>query len=74
MFEKLGRKFMRGAKAEMFQPPGENGKDYILDLILGIGKIGLFGLALLLDGGSGGKKSQQSTVIVNNYIYKGEKE
>lgn len=75
MFEKIGRKLIRGAKAEMLGPPGTDGKDALCDLILGIGKITLFGLALLLDGGSSGnKKGQTSTVIVNNYIYKEEKE
>lgn len=74
MFEKIGRKLIRGAKAEMLGPPGEDSTNYICDLILGIGKLALFAAALLLDGGSGSaKKGQQSTVIVNNYIYKEEK-
>ena len=74
MFEKIGRKLVRGAKAEMFEPPGEDGRDYILEIILAIGKIGIFALALLADS-KGEKSSQQpSTVIVNNYIYKEEKE
>lgn len=74
MFEKIGRKLVRGAKAEMLGPPGTDGRDAICDLILGVGKIALFGLALLLDGGGSHKKGQTSTVIVNNYIYKEEKE
>lgn len=74
MFEKIGRKLVRGAKAELFEPPEKDGKDYILGIILAACRVGIFAIALLADSKRGKSDSQPSTIIVNNYIYKEEKE
>ena len=66
MFEKIGRKLAQGAKAEMLKPvkAGTDGND-ILSAIL---KVGLF--LCMLGVGLHGSKSPEKTIVINNYIYK----
>jgi len=68
MFEKIGRKLVKGAKAEIMDSPDGINWDAALKVIGAVAEIGLVGLALLFD-----KRhdSQPTTVIVNNYISKG---
>lgn len=62
MFEKFGKKFIQGAKAEILEPttPGIDWKK-VLEAGCALLELGIFAFAML----SGGRSS---TVIVNNYI------
>lgn len=67
MFEKIGRKLIRGAKAEMTEKPliDEETLDRIIE-----GGLKLLGLGvLLLCVLTGNKESKTATTVVNNYIY-----
>ena len=70
LFKRFGKMFIQGAKAEL----EANGPD--LDGLLKAAGILLEGLALSLilfgSGHSGKKTAVPSTVIVNNYIQKGD--
>lgn len=60
---------MKGAKAEILDAPDGINWDLVLKAVAAVAEIGLFGLAVFLD-----RKhdSPTSTVIVNNYISKGD--
>lgn len=69
MFRRFGQKFIQGAKAEI----EENGPN--LDGILHGAAIlfeGLLFAAIAFGGGKSQKNAAPSSVIVNNYIQKGE--
>ena len=60
---------MKGAKAEILDTPEGINWDLVLKAVAAVAEIGLFSLAVFLD-----RKHdpQPSTVIVNNYISKGD--
>lgn len=64
MFEKFGKKFIQGAKAEILEPttPGVD-FEKVIEAGCALLELGIFAFAML----SGGRSS---TVIVNNYIQK----
>lgn len=68
MFERIGRKLIRGAKAEALAIR-EEGCSKLIEAGL---KIGILVLALMCGGGAAKKQASSGTVIVNNYIYKEE--
>lgn len=64
MFEKLGRKFIQGAKAEIVSPEKPSlDWEKVIEAGCALLELGIFAFAML----SGGRSS---TVIVNNYIQK----
>lgn len=67
MFEKLGRKFMKGAKAEILENP-QFDWDGLLKAAIKIAEFGMFVAVLAW----GGKSSVRTPTVINNYyIYKG---
>lgn len=64
MLEKLGKKFIQGAKAEILEPT-TSGIDWekVIEAGCALLELGIFAFAML-----GGGRS--STMIVNNYIQK----
>lgn len=72
MFEKLGRKLAKGAKAEILETPeGEFGWRNILEGLTAIVKIGVIVFAIINPDGKT-QPAQPQTIIINNYISKGE--
>ena len=69
MFEKFGKKFIQGAKAEILEPttPGINWEK-VIEAGCALLELGIFAFAML--GGRDCKGSYGRTVIVNNYIQK----
>lgn len=70
MFEKIGRKLMRGAKAEFSESPEVIDWDKITKAAVKVLEIGLFATALIF---SGKKLVRTQTVITNNYYFCGRK-
>ena len=71
MFERIGRKLARGAKAEILEPTDSASLRDILGIALQALEAGLLALALFLPEPDK-KETSSPTVIVNNYISKGE--
>lgn len=69
MFERIGRKLARGAKAEILDPSDSTSFHDILEVATHVLEAGLLALALFLPDK---KETSSPTVIVNNYISKGE--
>ena len=69
MFERIGRKLARGAKAEILEPTDSAGLRDVLGIALQALEAGLLALALFLPDK---KEASSPTVIVNNYISKRE--
>ena len=69
MFEKIGRKLACGAKAEIIDKTGMDWNK-VLKIITAVAETGLFVIAFALDRKS--QKPQTTTMIVNNYITKGD--
>jgi hypothetical protein len=71
VFEKIGRKLIRGAKAELTEDSGIDwGK--VLDAAVKIAEAGLF-LGIMLISGRSEKLIRTTTIVVNNYILKEER-
>lgn len=70
MFEKIGRKFVKGAKAELSDTSSLDW-DKILHAAIRIAEAGLF-TAVIFWSGKSESSVRTPTVIVNNYISKGE--
>jgi len=73
MFEWIGRKFVRGAKAEIEDSiSDEEGSGLLIKSAEILLEIGFFAF-LLMTGGKPRKRNETaSTVIINNYLQKGE--
>jgi len=67
MLEKLGKKFIQGAKAEILEPttPGIDWEK-VIEAGCALLELGIFAFAML--SGRGCRESYGRTVIVNNYI------
>ena len=74
MFEKLGRKFMRGAKAELTDGDGPD-IEKILCTGLKVLGAGIMLIAMFMGAKSGhGQPEGSGTIVINNYIMKDDKE
>lgn len=73
MFEWIGRKFVRGAKAEIEDSmTDEEGSGLLLKSAEILLEVGFFAF-LLVTGGKPKKRNEAaSTVIINNYLQKGD--
>ena len=71
LLEKLGKKFAKGAKAEILEPKDD--KDFFRFLEAGISllELGIFALAMFSKSGSS-SVSTPTTIVVNNYITGGK--
>ena len=81
MFERLGRKFIKGAKAELSEPGEGAAKDIqkVIKAASGLLEIGIMVLAVILAGKSAGSSNAQAYgdaghVVINNYIYTDRKD
>lgn len=70
MFEKIGQKLMRGAKAEIAKVTEADPKQ-VVKVASTVMEIGLF-LLVIFCGKAGGSSVSTPTVIVNNYLGKGD--
>lgn len=68
MFKKIGKKLVQGAKEELSEKPVID-----MDIIKLVLEVGI-GLLVIFAGGKSDKSSSTPTVIINNYISKGDNE
>ena len=68
MLEKLGRKFVRGAKAELTETSGFN-RDKILNVVVKIAEAGLF-LGIIFLSGRSERLVRTPVIVIHNHIHK----
>ena len=68
MFKKIGKKLVQGAKEELSEKPVID-----MDIIKLVLEIGI-GLLVIFGGGKSSKPSSTPSIIINNYISKGDNE
>lgn len=65
MFEKIGRKLIKGAKAEILESPQGIDWDKVLRVAVKVAEAGLFAAVIFWSGRPG----KTPTIIVNQYIH-----
>lgn len=68
MFKKIGKKLVQGAKEELSEKPVID-----MDIIKLVLEVGI-GFLVIFIGGKSDKSSSTPTIIINNYISKGDNE